>query len=214
MRQYEPENMDAPGLESMLEVKCEALLHDLLGKHGPGDTAKMLGVNYKTVARSVDSGKLSVHLREALMGWLLARRDDHPAPREESVDPAATVEKLSVEIGGALGDLSREMRSGFDSLGRQQTRGLEKLATRLSAMVGQPDAGNMVRLTGTDMTWPRGTQPRPKSRTADPTLVTTEAQEGESEVYGPAWSTVQEWRELRLGHPYEGSGVDWLEVEK
>ena len=95
MKQNGHRDRDAPGLESMLKVKLEALLHDLLGKHWPGDTAKMLGVNYKTVARSVDSGKLSVHLGGALMGWLLARRDGCPAPREKPVDQSKTLNKLS-----------------------------------------------------------------------------------------------------------------------
>ena len=59
MKQEELQDRDTPGLDSMLEV----LLHDLLGKHTPVETAKILGVNYKTVARSVESGKLSVNLR-------------------------------------------------------------------------------------------------------------------------------------------------------
>ena len=50
------EDNDAPSLESMYRVKLEALLHDLIGQHGPVDTAKRPGVNYKTVARSVESG--------------------------------------------------------------------------------------------------------------------------------------------------------------
>lgn len=63
MRQEELQDRDTPGLDSMLEVKLEVLLHDLHGKHRPVETAKKLGVNYKTVARSVESGKLSVNLR-------------------------------------------------------------------------------------------------------------------------------------------------------
>ncbi len=64
---------DAPSLESMLDVKLEVLLHDLVTQHGPVETAKRLGVNYKTVARSAESGKLSVHLRQVLTVWLLSR---------------------------------------------------------------------------------------------------------------------------------------------
>ena len=47
---------DAPSLESMLDVKLEELFHDLVTQHGPVETAKKLGVNYETVARSVESG--------------------------------------------------------------------------------------------------------------------------------------------------------------
>ena len=76
---------DAPSLESVHEVKLEALLHDLLKKEGRLGAARTLGVNYKTVARSIDSGRLSVHLREALMTRLLEQggpdaRESRPHP--------------------------------------------------------------------------------------------------------------------------------------
>ena len=51
----------APRLESVHEVKLEELLHDLLRKEGRLRAARTLGVNYKTAARSTDSGRLSVH---------------------------------------------------------------------------------------------------------------------------------------------------------
>ena len=51
----------APSLESVHEVKLEALLHDLLRKEGRLQAARTLGVNYKTVALSIDSGRLLVH---------------------------------------------------------------------------------------------------------------------------------------------------------
>ena len=47
---------DAPSLESVHEMKLEALLHDLVKKEGKVRAARTLGVNYKTVARSIDSG--------------------------------------------------------------------------------------------------------------------------------------------------------------
>ena len=108
MKQNGHKDRDAPGLESMLEVKLEALLHDLLVEQGPGNTAKMLGVNYKTVARSVDSGKLLVHLRGALMGRLVARRDGHPAPGKKSVTRQRVWISWRMEVpGGARRALAR-----------------------------------------------------------------------------------------------------------
>ena len=108
MKQNGHRDRDAPGLESMLEVKPEALLHDLLGEQGRGDTAKMLRVNHKTVAMSVDSGKLLVHLRGALMGRLVARRDGHPAPGETSVTRQRVWISWRKEVpGGARRALAR-----------------------------------------------------------------------------------------------------------
>ena len=50
------EDNDAPSLESMYQVKLEALLHDLITQHRSVETAKRLGVNYKTADRRVESG--------------------------------------------------------------------------------------------------------------------------------------------------------------
>ncbi len=213
MKQDELQDRDAPGLESMLAVKLEVLLHDLLGKHGPVDTAKKLGVNYKTVARCVESGKLSVHLRQALADWLLERGKADSAPRGESESLGEAMDRLSVEIRNALEDLRREVKSGFDSLGTQQAGEMEKLARGLDISEPHPPKGTKIRLSGTDMTWPRGSQPRREFRRTHPSVVTMKPQEGDDAVYGDTWSPVKEWRDLRLSHPYEGSGVDWLERE-
>ncbi len=204
---------DAPSLQSMLEVKLEALLHDLIRQHGTVETAKKLGVNYKTVARSVESGKLSVHLRQALTGLLLARGNFQTAPREESEDVAVAVERLAAEMRNALGDLRQEVKAGFDSLTKRQARELEKLSQRLPTTEGHPPTGGKVHLSATDRTWPRGSQPRRESGNTDPSVVTVETEAGDDAVDGTAWPLVQEWRELRRSHPFEGSGMDWLEKE-
>ncbi len=64
---------DAPSLESVHEVKLEALLNDLVRREEKIRAARSLGVNYKTVARSIESGRLPMHLREALTRRLLDR---------------------------------------------------------------------------------------------------------------------------------------------
>ena len=68
-------------------VRLAALLHDLVKKEGRLRAARTLGVNYKTVARSIDSGRLSVHMREVLMTRLMEQGEPdvgeslpHPAP--------------------------------------------------------------------------------------------------------------------------------------
>ncbi len=34
------------------------------------------------------------------------------------------------------------------------------------------------------------------------------------EVYGAAWPLVEEWRELRVGHPTQGKSLSWLMTEE
>lgn len=89
---------DAPSLESVHEVKLEALLHDLLKKEGRLRAARMLGVNYKTVARSIESGRLSVHLREALMRRLLEQEATDAQEPEDGGTSEGTMEALMEEF--------------------------------------------------------------------------------------------------------------------
>ncbi len=147
------------------------------------ETAKRLGVNYKTVARSAESGKLSVHLRQALTVWLLSRGNFQTAPRrEESGDLAETVEQLAVEMRNALGELRHEVKAGFDSLGKGQAQQLESLPVRLPTLEGNPSTASKIHLSGTDRTWNRVSQRRWESRNRNPSVVTVEAEPGGDDV--------------------------------
>ena len=73
-------------LESLHSVRLTALLHDLVKKQGRLRAARTLGVNCKTVARSLKNARPSVQLREALMTRLLEQsepdaRESRPHPR-------------------------------------------------------------------------------------------------------------------------------------
>ena len=205
---------DAPSLQSMLEVKLEALLHDLIKQHGTRGDGKEAGRQLQD--RGQERGvwaSCPCTFRQALTGLLLARGNFQTAPREESEDVAVAVERLAAEMRNALGELRQEVKAGFDSLTKRQARELEKLSQRLPTTEGHPPTGGKVHLSGTDRTWPRGSQPRRESGNTDPSVVTVETEAGDDAVYGTAWPLVQEWRELRRSHPFEGSGMDWLEKE-
>ena len=74
--------------------------------------------------------------------------------------------------------------------------------------------------------WRTVTKPRPKRRLGstrtgratlrrlDPEIVTVEPAEDDAEVYGAAWSLVEEWRGLRSGHPRQGGSLSWLVAEE
>ena len=53
-----------------------------------------------------------------------------------------------------------------------------------------------------------------KERLLDPEVVTEEPAEDDAEVYGDAWPLVEEWRELRAGHPHQGKSLSWLVTEE
>ena len=47
-------------------------------------------------------------------------------------------------------------------------------------------------------------------RLLDPDVVTEEPAEDDAQNYGAAWRLVEEWRELRAGHPHQGKSLSWL----
>ena len=49
------------------EDELRKLLHDLVKRKGLVGAAKALGVNFRTLTGSIDSGKLSRRMREALV---------------------------------------------------------------------------------------------------------------------------------------------------
>ena len=118
---------NVPSLKCVHEMKLEALLHDLLKREGRLRTARMLGVNYKTVAPNIDSGRLSVHLREALMRQLLERQATDAEERVDDGTAERTVETLMEEFFESVEEVRNE-------LGQR----LKELEGKISLVEGDP----------------------------------------------------------------------------
>ncbi len=71
---------ETPGLH---ELRLTILLRDVVKQKGRMETAKVLGVNYKTLAAALASGKLTPRLCDALERLLMVRKF---AALEESGD--------------------------------------------------------------------------------------------------------------------------------
>ena len=201
---------DAPSLESVHQVKLEALLHDLIRNHGMMQAAKMLGVNYKTVSRSIEAGNLSVHLKQALMTRLLSKEDNGGRRRRRSRSLEQAIDRLAVELRDGLKELRDEVRTGFTSVEEKQGRGFEQMSKQAPKMAIGPGAGNMAFKSGPDRSRPRKSQPREFFRETAPSLITMEYQPRDEEVFGDAWPLAEEWRKMRVSQPFNGSGICWL----
>ena len=218
---------DAPSLESVHEVKLEALLNDLVKREGKIRAARTLGVNYKTVARSMKNGRLSVHLREALMTRLLDQGEgeaDDSEPGQVGA-PEQPVEALGEEL---LDDME-ELRETVENVRAEYARQLSALEERLAGLETGTGSRTASRSEGVE---PRAEgdgsdavaqheerQPRRRGhfkeyRRTHPSVITMEPQPGDEEVFGDAWPLVDEWRRLRTSHPAEGRGVAWLTNEE
>ena len=211
---------DAPSLESVHEMKLEALLHDLVKKEGKVRAARTLGVNYKTVARSVDAGRLSVHLREALMTRLLEQGETDADESEDGGAPERTVEALMEELFENVEDVQEELGQRLKELEGRLERVEGDSGGRL--VEDRPEGADVI-IQGEGSPQQTGAVRRPpprhlpssqEFRTTRPSVITMEPQPGDEAVFGAAWPLVDEWRRLRERHPTEGKGVSWLTDEE
>ena len=198
---------DAPSLESMLELRLLALLHDLVTSRGPMQTAELLGVNYKTVARSMEAGRLSVYLREALMEQLIAQRTAEGPQSRDGGEVQQTLGALGERVtalAGVVDELHSSVAREMETLREEQAgvvRGLERPLAHVEAQrqVGAGAVGETKSTTATSRaSEPQRERPRRRVyRTTHPKVVTAEPEDGEEDVYGDAEPLVIAWREAR-----------------
>ena len=180
-------------------LRLTALLHQMVRKRGHRRAAKALGVDRRTVAASVREG-LSRRVRDALERVLV----------EQDGDARDRLEEDLTEVREQLGDLTQELRDGFqaaqgrtEALEQRQAEGMRRMEARLTlaeaARYGSPaDAPG------------RRPGPGSGSRHRYPDLVTTDPAGDDEAVFGEAWPLVQEWRRLWRGHPAQGRGLEWV----
>ncbi len=207
----------SPGLEGLHELRLTVLLRDLVKEKGRMEAAKILGVNYKTLAAALASGHLTPRLCDALerlvMNSKFAAFEEVRESVRGLVELVEELERRAAETQGGVAELRQEIAHEFGSTKKQHAQEFDKLSRLLENTEASRESGTTPNFIGTDMTWPRKSQPRQTFRSTHPSVVIMEAEEGDDAVYGDAWLPVQEWRTLRLSHPYEGNGISWLVSE-
>ena len=161
-----------------------ALLDDLVRAEGRLQAAQALGVNYRTLVRVVESGRLSRRMRDALERRRLA---DRAATAIRQRDEGRAVARRIERIDARLTAVERERRGPDD--GRGDRRALEALTRRVARLErdqGPPTAAEAHA---------RGWRP-PADGSVDPGVVTTDPHPGEEASYGPGMPLVAEWRRL------------------
>ena len=185
-------------VENVYELRLTALLRQLVRTRGHKGAARVLGLDPRTVAGSVQQG-MSRRVRDAVEKMLVERDGGARDELEEAV------ERLAGQVGGLttqVAGLEGELREGMKALGETHAQGMRRLEQRLAQ--GETRAG-----AGTGL-------PRPApvagaaARRRHPDLVTAEPDEDDEEVFGDAWPLVREWRDLWDGHPAQGKGLAWV----
>ena len=209
-------------IEDLHHLRLMALLDELVRDKGARKAAEDLDVDHRTLAASLESGRLTRRMRVALDRALLAgggspareqqARNDELAGRLEIVE--AQVKAVGEDAGKDLAAVRDQLKELRDEHGQV----LQRVESRLAKVEGGGgDAGEEEGASGDGGRTPNressgGTQPKRKTklRREFPELATLEPAEDDADVFGAAWALIQEWRELKETHPNRGRGLEWL----
>ena len=100
-------------VEDLRKLRLRALLRDLVREEGRMEAAELLGVNYKTVARTIESGDLSRRMSDALERLMLTGGVPAVARQGERIDD---LERGMQGLDGRVEALEKEMRGGFEKV--------------------------------------------------------------------------------------------------
>ncbi len=180
-------------LESLREMRLLALLRDMIDAEGQARTAQVLGVGYRTLKRTVESGRLTERMTVALERLLLLGGGSAAARERERVDALERrVEGLAEEMNASFDETHAAVDAGLKALREEQAVAARVFERRLDGLEARVRSGAMGSSApaAEEPERPRYVPPR-----MFPQLVTREAEEGEEHVYGDATPLIVEWRE-------------------
>ena len=155
-------------LDSLRHMRLMALLRDMIEAEGKVQTAAALGVNYRTLVRHEETGRLTDRMADAL----------------------ERVSALERELRGGLEAVVGEVKAFREEHARSM-RHVERRLVRLEAG-GHGSVTPSPTGAETEPTKRRYVRPR-----TYPQLVTREAEPDEDLVYGDATPVIVEWRRVR-----------------
>ncbi len=171
-------------VEDVHHLRLMSLLNEMVRDKGYKGAARALGIDRRTVARSVGAGVLSRRTREALERALV----------EGDGTLESRLRRELEELRRRMEAFEEEMRGNVETLSREHAR-TRRLVEPVVRHVGVARGGKSVALA------PGGRGRRDamvESRREYPSLVTREPADDDEEVYGDAWPLVDEWRTLEL----------------
>ena len=213
---------DAPDMEKLRQLRLSGFLRELVRAEGRMEAAALLGVNYKTLVRAEESGKITWRMGDALERLLDPGDDAEVARLQEAVDALeGRVTALETGLEGLRGAGHRGASPGIEEPPHveAQAETVEEPAPDAGTAAGDGAEGQAQESGGEaagrseTRAAPPGDAPRPRRRRirrSDPEVVTVHPAEDDMDVYGKAWPLVEEWRSLRHGHPNRGSSLTWL----
>ena len=175
-----PPEGETSGEEVREGARLMALLQSLAEDLGRMGAAETLGVNYKTLAASLDADRLTRRMRDALVRLLLSGE----------IRAAVERQKRAAALERRLDALEAEVRRVRREIG--------------TAVGGQPDGRAQESPPDTDVDGGRGRpgttlSPKERHRVVSPQVVTGEPVPGEEAGFGAVMPVIAEWRRLYGG---------------
>ena len=189
--------------EHLRHERLVALLRDVAETRGKVKAAEALGVSYRTLARAVESGRLTGRMADALERHLLEVEGSGTAPvRQKQADGLEErVEQLEGDVAKLRARVDT-MQAVVGALQEDQARTLSGWERRLARLEARQVVRNGSGAASTPsvkgaLEGPHA-QPQVKPpRRPYPQLVTVEPETGEELIYGEAMPAIAEWREAR-----------------
>ena len=198
--------------EQLRRLRLNGFLRELVREEGRMAAAELLGVNYRTLVRAEESGRITGRMSDALER-LLETGDDPEAERlRERVD---ALEEGLEQLKGGVEELATELRGGLEEIRAavaKKADAREQDEDHARRQDGE-GAGRIETTTTPPVAGLRAKKPVTE-RLMDPEVVTEEPAEDDADVYGVAWPLVEEWRALQTGHPDQGRSLSWLTTEE
>ena len=201
-------------VELLRRARLSAMLRELVRQEGRMEAAELLGVNYKTVVRAEESGRITARMRDALER-LLGPVDDPEAARQR--ERIGALEERVEGLEGGMETLAKELRDGLDGILAEvsgQHEAQTETEEQAQAQAEDEDGAGRSETRAAPPVAGLGAKKPFRERPFDPEIVTVDPAEDDAEVYGPAWPLVEEWRGLRAGHPRQGGSLSWLTTEE
>ena len=198
MRQGEPVIEESRAVEDVHHLRLMALLHELVREKGNRGAASALGLDPRTVASCMKTGRLSWRVREALEQGLQSGAGSAAARQRKRNDSLeGRIEGWEGKLRSGLDEIRAAVAGEVEALREEQAKAMRHVERRLVRL----EAGRSAQ-DGMERTSPTGAEPEPSKRRyvrprTHPQLVTLEAEPDEDLVYGDATPVIVEWRGVR-----------------
>ena len=215
MGNTEPVIEDSGSVEDVHHLRLMALLHELVRDKGDRGAASVLGIDPRTVASCMKTGRLSWRVREALERGLQSGAGSAAARQRERNDALENrIEEMKGKLRSGLEDVKAAVAGEVKAVREEHARAMRYVERRLVRLEAGGNGSETPSATGpeTEPTKRRYVPPR-----TYPQMVTLEAEPDEDLVYGEATPVIVEWRKVRaefLKTLKTGTTLDRTEVQE